>query len=136
MSKKIIKGICLVATLLLFTMSMDAATANGVGKSEKKVWQDSDPNKENYFNNRRALVGPGCMINSLFDGVEVVSGTKDLQNISNDDLDDYATIYNPQNEAFLHSRTSRAISQNETYRRNTPYPPLKNRPAYAGIHIL
>lgn len=92
MSKKIIKGICLVATLLLFTMSMDATTANGVGKSEKKVWQDSDPNKENYFNNRRALVGPGCMINSLFDGVEVVSGTKDLQSISNDDLDDYATI--------------------------------------------
>ena len=32
------------------------------------------------------------MINSLFDGVEVVSGTKDLQNICNDDLDDYATI--------------------------------------------
>ena len=45
-------------------------------------------------------------------------------------------LYNPQNEAFLHSRTSRAISQNETYRRNTPYPPLKNRPANAGIHIL
>ena len=92
MSKKIIKGICLVATLLLFTMSMDAATVNGAGKSEKNVWQDSDSSKENYFNNRRALVGPGCVINSLFDGVEVVSGTKDLQNISNDDLDDYATI--------------------------------------------
>ena len=71
---------------------MVAATINGGGKSEKKVWQDSAPNKENYFNNRRALVGPGCMINSLFDGVEVVSGTKDLQNICNDDLDDYATI--------------------------------------------
>lgn len=92
MSKKIIKGICLVATLLLFTMSMDAATVNGVEKSEKKVWQDSDSSKENYFNNRRALVGPGCVINSLFDGVEVVSGTKDLQNICNDDMDDYATI--------------------------------------------
>lgn len=92
MSKKIIKGICLVATLLLFTMSMDAATVSGVEKSEKKVWQDSDLSKENYFNNRRALVGPGCVINSLFDGVEVVSGTKDLQNICNDDLDDYATI--------------------------------------------
>ncbi len=49
---------------------------------------------------------------------------------------DVADMYNPQNEAFLHSRTSRAISQNETYRRNTPCPPLKNRPAYAGIHIL
>mgnify|MGYP003178090387 CR=1 FL=1 len=92
MSKKIIKGICLVATLLLFTMSMDAATVNGAEKSEKNVWQDSDSSKENYFNNRRALVGPGCVINSLFDGVEVVSGTKDLQNICNDDMDDYATI--------------------------------------------
>ncbi|WP_293587969.1 hypothetical protein [Prevotella sp.] len=71
---------------------MVAATANGVGKSEKKVWQDSDPNKENYFNNRRALVGPGCTINSIGDGVQVVSGTANLQNLCNDDMDDYATI--------------------------------------------
>ena len=93
MSMKFFRKICFVATLLLLAMPMVAATANGVGKSEKKVWQDSDPNnKENYFNNRRALVGPGCMINSLFDGVKLLSGTKDLQNICNDDLDDYATI--------------------------------------------
>ncbi|WP_278927198.1 hypothetical protein [Leyella stercorea] len=32
------------------------------------------------------------MINSLFDGVKLLSGTKDLQNICNDNLDDYATI--------------------------------------------
>ncbi len=86
------RKICFVATLLLWAMPMVAATANGVDKSEKKVWQDSDPSKENYFNNRRALVGPGCMINSLFDGVKLLSGTKDLQNICNDNLDDYATI--------------------------------------------
>lgn len=92
MSKKFFRKICFVATLLLFALPMVAATIDGGGKIEKKVWQDSDPNKENYFNNRRALVGPGCMINSLFDGVEVVSGTKDLQNLCNDDLDDYATI--------------------------------------------
>ena len=92
MSMNFFRKLCFVATLLLLAMPMVAATANGVGKSEKKVWQDSDPNKENYFNNRRALVGPGCMINSLFDGVEVVSGTAKLQNICNDDLDDYATI--------------------------------------------
>ena len=92
MSMKFFRKICFVATLLLLAMPMVAATANGVGKSEKKVWQDSDPNKENYFNNRRALVGPGCMINSLSDGVKLLSGTKDLQNICNDDLDDYATI--------------------------------------------
>lgn len=89
---KFFRKICFVATLLLLAMPMVAATIDGGGKIEKKVWQDSNPNTENYFNNRRALVGPGCMINSLFDGVEVVSGTKDLQNICNDDLDDYATI--------------------------------------------
>lgn len=92
MSKKFFRKICFVATLFLFALPMVAATIDDGGKIEKKVWQDSDPNKENYFNNRRALVGPGCTINSLFDGVEVVSGTKDLQNICNDDLDDYATI--------------------------------------------
>ena len=89
---KFFRKICFVATLLLLAMPMVAATANGVGKSEKKVWQDSDSSKENYFNNRRALVGPGCSINSLFDGVEVVSGTANLQNLCNDDMDDYAAI--------------------------------------------
>ena len=92
MFNKLSCKIFLIATFLLVTLPMGAANIDGGGKIEKKVWQDSDPNKENYFNNRRALVGPGCMINSLFDGVEVVSGTKDLQNLCNDDLDDYATI--------------------------------------------
>ena len=89
---KFFRKICFVATLLLLAMPMVAATIDGGGKIEKKVWQDSNPNKENYFNNRRALVGPGCTINSIGDGIEVVSGTANLQNICNDDLDDYATI--------------------------------------------
>ena len=92
MSMKFFRKICFVATLLLFALPMVAATIDGGGKIEKKVWQDSDPNNENYFNNRRALVGPGCMINSIGDGVQVVSGTANLQNLCNDDLDDYATI--------------------------------------------
>lgn len=92
MSMRFFRKICFVVTLLLLAMPMVAATANGVGKSEMKVWQDSDPSKENYFNNRRALVGPGCTINSIGDGVKVVSGTANLQNLCNDNLDDYATI--------------------------------------------
>ena len=92
MSMKFFRKICFVATLLLFALPMVAATIDGGGKIEKKVWQDSDPNTENYFNNRRALVGPGCTINSIGDGVKVVSGTVKLQNLCNDDLDDYATI--------------------------------------------
>ena len=86
------RKICFVATLLLFALPMVAATIDGGGKIEKKVWQDSDPNKENYFNNRRALVGPGCTINSIGDGVKVVSGTANLQNLCNENMDDYATI--------------------------------------------
>lgn len=92
MSMKFFRKICFVATLFLFALPMVAATANGVGKSEMKVWQDSDPSKENYFNNRRALVGPGCTINSIGDGVQVVSGTANLQNLCNENMDDYATI--------------------------------------------
>lgn len=92
MSMRFFRKICFVVTLLLLPMPMVAATANGVDKSEKKVWQDSDPSKENYFNNRRALVGPGCTINSIGDGVQVVSGTANLQNLCNENMDDYATI--------------------------------------------
>lgn len=92
MSMRFFRKICFVVTLLLLSMPMVAATANGVDKSEKKVWQDSDPSKENYFNNRRALVGPGCTINSIGDGVQVVSGTANLQNLCNENMDDYATI--------------------------------------------
>ena len=93
MLKKLNRKICLIATLLLLALpSMVAATIDSGGKIEKKVWQDSNPNTENYFKNRRALVGPGCTINSIGDGVEVVSGTTNLQNICNDDLDDYAAI--------------------------------------------
>lgn len=93
MLKELNKKIYLIATLLLLALpSMVAATIDGGGKIEKKVWQDSDPNNENYFKNRRALVGPGCTINSIGDGIKMVSGTANLQYLCNDDLDDYATI--------------------------------------------
>ena len=92
MSMRFFRKICFVTTLLLLAMPMVAATIDGGSKIEKKIWQDSDPNTENYFKNRRALVGPGCTINSIGDGVNVVSGTAKLQNICNDNLDDYATI--------------------------------------------
>ena len=92
MFNKLSCKIFLIATFLLVTLPMGAANTNGEDVSEKVVMQDTDPNKEHYFNNRRALVGPGCAINSIGDGVEVVSGTANLQNICNENLDDYATI--------------------------------------------
>lgn len=82
----------LIATFLLVTLPMGAANTSGEDVSEKVVMQDTDPNKEHYFSNRRALVGPGCMINSVGDGVKVLKGVKNLQNLCNDDLNDYAEL--------------------------------------------
>lgn len=92
MFKKLSQKIYFMATFLLFTLPIGAANTNGEDVSKKVVMQDTNPNEENYFSNRRALVGPGCSINSIGDGVEVVSGTANLQNICNENLDDYATI--------------------------------------------
>lgn len=92
MFKKLSQKICFIASFLLFTLPIGAANANGEDVSKKVVMQDTNPNEENYFSNRRALVGPGCTINSIGDGIEVVSGTANLQNICNENLDDYATI--------------------------------------------
>ena len=92
MFKKLTCNFFLIATFLLVTLPMGAANTNGEDVSEKVVMQDTDPNKEHYFNNRRALVGSGCLINSVGDGVKVLKGVKNLQNLCNDDLNDYAEL--------------------------------------------
>lgn len=92
MFKKLSCKICFIATFLLVTLPMGAANTSGEDKSEKIVLQNTDPNAEHYFNNRRALVGSGCLINSVGDGVKVLKGVKDLQNLCNEDLNDYAEL--------------------------------------------
>lgn len=81
-----------IAAALLLASPAVAVNSNGRGTKVKTVYQDTDPTKENYFNNRRALVGPGCTVNSVGDGVKVLSGLKDPQNLCNDNLDDYASF--------------------------------------------
>ena len=90
--KSLTLKMCVIAAALLLASPAVAANSNGRGTKVKTVYQDTDPTKENYFNNRRALVGPGCTVNSVGDGVKVLSGLKDPQNLCNDDLDDYATF--------------------------------------------
>ena len=92
MFKKLTCKIFFIATFLLVTLPMGAANTSGEDGSEKVVMQDTDPNKEHYFSNRRALVGSGCLINSVGDGVKVLKGVKNLQNLCNDDLNDYAEL--------------------------------------------
>lgn len=81
-----------IAAALLLASPAVAVNSNGRGTKVKTVYQDTDPSATNYLKNRRALVGPGCTVNSVGDGVSVASGLKDLQNLCNDNLDDYATF--------------------------------------------
>lgn len=84
--------ICVIAAALLLASPAVAVNSNGRGTKVKTVYQDTDPSATNYLKNRRALVGPGCTVNSVGAGVSVASGLKDLKNLCNDDLDDYASF--------------------------------------------
>lgn len=64
----------------------------GENEVTKPVYQDKDASAPNYLSNRRALVGPGCVINSLGDGIHVLPVTENLQNLCDENLDNYATI--------------------------------------------
>lgn len=81
-----------IAAALLLASPAVAVNSNGRGTKVKTVYQDTDPSATNYLKNRRALVGPGCTVNSVGAGVSVASGLKDLQNLCNDNLDDYASF--------------------------------------------
>lgn len=90
--KSLTLKMCVIAAALLLASPAVAANSNGRGTKVKTVYQDTDPSATNYLKNRRALVGPGCTVNSVGDGVKVASGLKDLQNLCNDDLDDYVSF--------------------------------------------
>lgn len=90
--KSLTLKMCVIAAALLLASPAVAVNSNGRGTKVKTVYQDTDPTATNYLKNRRALVGPGCTVNSVGDGVKVASGLKDLQNLCNDNLDDYATF--------------------------------------------
>lgn len=90
--KSLTLKMCVIAAALLLASPAVAVNSNGRGTKVKTVYQDTDPSATNYLKNRRALVGPGCTVNSVGDGVKVASGLKDLQNLCNDNLDDYATF--------------------------------------------
>lgn len=90
--KSLTLKMCVIAAALLLASPAVAANSNGRDTKVKTVYQDTDPSATNYLKNRRALVGPGCTVNSVGAGVSVASGLKNLQNLCNDDLDDYATF--------------------------------------------
>lgn len=84
--------ICVIAAALFLASPAMAENSNGGGTKVKTVYQDTDPSATNYLKNRRALVGPGCTVNSVGAGVKVASDLKNLQNLCNENLDDYVSF--------------------------------------------
>lgn len=90
--KSLTLKMCVIAAALFLASPAVAENSNGGGTKVKTVYQDTDPSAPNYLNNRRALVGPGCTVNSVGAGVKVASDLKNLQNLCNENLDDYVSF--------------------------------------------
>ena len=82
-----------LALFLLGYISLGAIGAENSVSDDRKVWQESNPDKANYLSNRRALVGRGCMVNRFgSDGIKVLNIQTNLENLCDDDLTKNATI--------------------------------------------
>lgn len=82
-----------LALFLLGYISLGAIGAENSVSDDRKVWQESYPDRANYLSNRRALVGRGCMVNRFgSDGIKVLNIQTNLENLCDDDLTNNATI--------------------------------------------
>lgn len=82
-----------LALFLLGYISLGAIGAENSVSDDRKVWQESNPDKDNYLRNRRALVGHGCTVNR-FGGGSIAVGQvyKNLENLCDEDLTNNATV--------------------------------------------
>lgn len=82
-----------LALFLLGYISLGAIGAENSVSDDRKVWQESYPDRDDYLSNRRALVGRGCMVNRFgSDGIKVLNIQTNLENLCDDDLKNNATI--------------------------------------------
>lgn len=82
-----------LALFLLGYISLGAIGAENSVSDDRKVWQESNPDGDDYLSNRRALVGRGCMVNRFgSDGIKVLNIQTNLENLCDDDLTNNATI--------------------------------------------
>lgn len=88
--------VLLAVVLLAMSLSVHAK------EESKKVFQTNDSKKPNYLANRRALVGPDCVLNSVFNGksVGLANTLSDIENLFSENLDDSASY------AYVASATS------------------------------
>lgn len=61
-------------------------------KEGAPTWQESDPSGANYLAQRHALVGRHCAVNRVMNIVGIGTGTSGLENLTNEDISDFASF--------------------------------------------
>ena len=76
------------------TGDVDEAESAAMAKTKQNAptLQETDPNGANYLSQRRALVGKHCSVNRVINVVAVGSGTSGLENMTNEDINDFASF--------------------------------------------
>lgn len=77
--------------LLLFSICFQVAAADASSKEENIYWEKGSANKQK-LTRRMALVGHNCMVSRLTDGVEVGTGSANLDALCDENLDNHYTI--------------------------------------------
>lgn len=63
-----------------------------VTDDRRPIYQQTDPDAPFYMANRRALVGTSCVVNRVVSAVSVGSWVDGLNNLTDEDLENYATF--------------------------------------------
>lgn len=85
----------LPAVMLLACPAVPAQAQDEGGSvtdDRRPIYQQTDPDAPFYMANRRALVGTSCVVNRVVSAVSVGSWVDGLNNLTDEDLENYATF--------------------------------------------
>ena len=85
----------LPAVMLLACPAVPAQAQDEGGSvtdDRRPIYQQTDPDAPFYMANRRALVGTSCVVNRVVSAVSVGSWVDGLDNLTDEDLENYATF--------------------------------------------
>lgn len=85
----------LPAVMLLACTAAPARAQDDGGSltdDRRPIYQQTDPDAPFYMANRRALVGTSCVVNRVVSAVSVGSWVEGLDNLTDEDLENYATF--------------------------------------------
>lgn len=90
--KRIKATMLMVALFLLIPLSVAAQESNAASSTSNTYYNKGEAETTRQPLKRMALVGHNCMINRLADGIKVISGSKNLSNLCDENLDNYYTL--------------------------------------------